>query len=83
VKSYFSKFILFSFMLTAAMGFVKGDTSVSNGVDPISVSISVDAQGIMERGVPSSQADKSEKNREDQNFTFKFPNIFDVFRSLF
>ena len=70
-------------MLNAAMGFVKGDTSVSTGEEPINMSISLDAQSIIERGVPSSKTDKSEKSREDQNFTFKFPNIFDVFRSLF
>lgn len=39
--------------------------------------------GILSENYSAQSADQNKLSKETQEFTFHFPNIFDVFRSLF
>jgi hypothetical protein len=85
VRSYLSKFILISVLTGSSLGFFES-VRVTNGNTPAK------GQGLLEHvlrldirtdiGAESSDS-RSAGPEADDDFSFEFPNIFYVFRSIF
>jgi hypothetical protein len=85
MNASFSKFVFFSFLIVCSLGAVKGNR-VSSAASQTTEQATVESQveRLLQQGVVArtNRRQKNDSNKEDQ-FVFQFPNIFNVFRSLF
>lgn len=86
VKNVFSKFILFSFVVMSSLGVFEGDSRKTLTVADNNgrATILVDAEQLVNYKLqPKSNRAKAKENDDEGGFVINFPNIFNVFRSLF
>lgn len=86
VKNMFHRFLALSVFVILVLGGFKGDSA--NGLQAQSndaqALVEVEYWSLIHSGLSEASAKgKENKAEKKETFTFKFPNIFDVFRSLF
>ena len=86
MKSAFHRFLIGSVMIILTLGVMQGDRSLNAYAQTIEQSEEVQISywsAIQSQVAEASDKGSEHKTEKKEAFTFKFPNIFDVFRSLF
>jgi hypothetical protein len=85
VKNVLSKFILFSFVVVSSLGAFESDAR--SNLDSINVDgkvLIITSEDLIGYQLQPKTNRTNQRDAQDEgSFTFKFPNIFNVFRSLF
>jgi hypothetical protein len=85
VRSYLSKFVLVSVIAVSSLGFFESEReadALENSISSVNSGVRIDDNVENKFSGKSSKSTNPDSNSGD-NFSFEFPNIFHVFRSLF